>query len=133
MLCAGRNLQNSNHQEVFQADARNLKALIQNEVAELVLSHPPYFNCIPYSSDREVDLSKCRTFADFTRGMRCVAEETHRILKPNIGRCFLMVGDNREEKFIVPIAFEMMLIYVSLGFVLEELVSNSCFLLIFRL
>ena len=112
-------------QEIFEillGDARNLSEYIPNgQIAKLVLSHPPYFNCISYSNNLENDLSTCKTLDIFLTEMTSVAMETDRILI-NDGICFLMMGDNREAKMIKPISFCILNVYLLVGFYCDQIV-----------
>ncbi|MEM1927537.1 MAG: DNA methyltransferase [Acidilobaceae archaeon] len=104
---------------VYHGDARNLD-LIEDESIDLVATHPPYFNIIPYSrSAVEGDLSRARDLDEYLRGIREVAGECYRVLKP--GRyCAILIGDTRIRRHYVPIGFRVMQQFLDAGFILKE-------------
>lgn len=108
---------------LLQRDAKSLLTVSDGSV-DLLLSHPPYYNCIVYS-DLPNDLSSCASFSAFLSGMHQVASESNRILAAD-GVCILMIGDNRSERFIVPVAFSLQLIYLEHGFFFDEVVRFLC-------
>jgi len=105
---------------VYHGDARNLD-LIENESIDFIATHPPYFNIIPYSKQKPNpdDLSQVHSLEDYLAGMRRVAEESFRVLKP--GRyCAILIGDTRVHRHYVPVAFRVMQQFLNVGFVLKE-------------
>ncbi|MEM1618920.1 MAG: DNA methyltransferase [Desulfurococcaceae archaeon] len=105
---------------VYHGDARNLD-LIEDESIDFIATHPPYFNIIPYSKRKPVpgDLSQVSSLEEYLVGMRRVAEESYRVLKP--GRyCAILVGDTRQNRHYVPIAFRVMQQFLDVGFILKE-------------
>ncbi|MEM4912922.1 MAG: DNA methyltransferase [Desulfurococcaceae archaeon] len=105
---------------VYHGDARNLD-LIEDESIDFIATHPPYFNIIPYSKRKPVpgDLSQVSNLEEYLAGMRRVAEESFRVLKP--GRyCAILVGDTRVHRHYVPIAFRVMQQFLDAGFILKE-------------
>ncbi|MBS7288729.1 MAG: DNA methylase [Candidatus Freyarchaeota archaeon] len=104
---------------VYHGDARSLD-LIEDESVDLVATHPPYANIIPYSKRRnECDLSRVHSLEEYLEGMRKVAEESFRVLKP--GRfCAILIGDTRRHRHYVPIAFRVMQQFLDAGFILRE-------------
>ncbi|MEM3944375.1 MAG: DNA methyltransferase [Thermofilaceae archaeon] len=106
--------------KVYHGDARNLD-LIEDESVDLIATHPPYANIIPYSKRRKIegDLSQVYSLDEYLQGMRKVAEESYRVLKP--GRyCAILVGDTRQHRHYVPIAFRVMQQFLDVGFILKE-------------
>ncbi|TLM98521.1 DNA methylase [bacterium] len=104
----------------YVGDARNLD-LINDEAVDLIATHPPYASIIPYSRGGKVpgDLSSVHNIDEYTAGMREIAEESYRVLKP--GRfCALLVGDTRRRRHHVPIAFRVMQAFLDVGFVIKE-------------
>jgi len=61
----------------YVGDARSLD-LIESESIDLIATHPPYASIIPYSHDREGDLSSVHSIAEFAEEMRKVANESMR-------------------------------------------------------
>jgi adenine-specific DNA methylase len=52
--------------KTYVGDARSLD-LIEPESIDLIATHPPYASIIPYSHDREGDLSSVHNIAEFAR------------------------------------------------------------------
>ena len=105
---------------VYHGDARNLDR-IEDETVDLIATHPPYANIIPYSKKRRVegDLSQVRSLDEYLQGMREIARESFRVLKP--GRfCAILIGDTRRRRHYVPVAFRVMQQFLDVGFVLRE-------------
>jgi len=106
--------------EVYQGDARNLN-LIEDESVNLIATHPPYANIIPYSKNRRIegDLSQATSLETYLAAIREVAEESFRVLKP--GRyCAILIGDTRRHRHYVPVAFRVMQQFLDVGFILKE-------------
>jgi DNA modification methylase len=56
---------------------------------------------------------------EYLQGIREVAEESYRVLKP--GRyAAILIGDTRKRRHYVPIAFRVMQQFLDVGFVLKE-------------
>lgn len=106
--------------KTFVGDARNLN-LIHDNTIDLIATHPPYFNIIPYSKRTEIpnDLSAFRSLSEYINAMREVAAESYRVLKP--GRyCAILIGDTRRHRHHVPIAFRVMQAFLDVGFIIKE-------------
>lgn len=106
--------------KVYHGDARNLD-LIEDESVDLIATHPPYANIISYSKGRGVegDLSQVSSIEEYLEGMREVAMECFRVLKP--GRyCAILIGDTRIGRHYAPIAFRVMQQFLDVGFILKE-------------
>ena len=105
--------------KVYQGDARNLD-LIEDESIDLIATHPPYYNIIPYSKvEAEGDLSRARNLEEYLQGIREIAEESFRVLKP--GRyAAILIGDTRRKRHYVPIAFRVLQQFLEAGFILKE-------------
>lgn len=103
--------------KTYVGDARNLDK-IESESIDLIATHPPYANIIPYSRSKvEGDLSNL-TLHEYLREMRMVAKECVRVLKS--GRnCAILVGDTRIHKHYVPIALRVMQ-FLEEGLILKE-------------
>lgn len=100
-------------------DARNLLRLREASV-DLVTLHPPYGSIIAYGKKaNEADLSRQRGTAGYLDALGMVARECLRVLKP--GRhCAVMLGDTRQRRHFVPLAFLGMVEFLRAGFVLKE-------------
>lgn len=105
----------------YAGDARNLNE-IGDSAIDLICTHPPYANIISYSSKKKHfpgDLSFAHTFKGYLDGIKEIAEESYRVLKP--GRyCAVLVGDTRRHRHHVPIAFRVMQGFLETGFILRE-------------
>jgi DNA modification methylase len=106
-------------QRLYLGDARNLD-MIAGETIDLVATHPPYANIIPYSKERENgDLSRVHSIDEFISEMRDVAKECFRVLKPG-KHCAILIGDTHKHKHYVPIAFRVLEVFLNAGFILRE-------------
>lgn len=105
--------------KTYVGDARNLN-LIEDNSIDLIATHPPYANIIPYSKEKiPGDLSGVHSIDDYVEGMREMAKESYRVLRP--GRfCAILVGDTRIHRHHVPIAFRTMQAFLESGFILRE-------------
>ncbi len=106
--------------KVYHGDARNLD-LIDDESVDLIATHPPYANIIPYSKIRKIegDLSQVYSLEEYLKGMHEIAKECFRVLKP--GRfCAILIGDTRKHRHYVPISFRVMQQFLDIGFILKE-------------
>ncbi|MDO9098112.1 MAG: DNA methyltransferase [Candidatus Methanoperedens sp.] len=102
----------------YAGDARSLD-LIESESIDLIATHPPYASIIPYSHNREGDLSSVHNIAEFAQEMRRVAEECMRVLKPG-KHCAILMGDSRRSKHFVPITPRVLMSFLEAGFILRE-------------
>jgi DNA modification methylase len=106
-------------QKTYIGDARNLDKIKTGSV-DLIATHPPYANIIPYSKERiEGDLSNVHSIAEFAKEMKEVAMECHRVLKP--GKfCAILIGDTRRNLHYVPVAYRTLNSFLEVGFILRE-------------
>ncbi|VVB94240.1 Modification methylase MjaII [uncultured archaeon] len=102
----------------YVGDVRSLD-LIGNESIDLIATHPPYASIIPYSHNREGDLSSVHNIAEFADEMKKVASECMRILKPG-KHCAVLMGDSRRSKHFVPITPRVLMSFLEAGFILRE-------------
>lgn len=100
-------------------DARDLSFLENNSI-DLICAHPPYANIIHYTDHKEGDLSFYK-IDEFLNEMLKVARESYRVLKPG-RKCAILIGDMRRHKYIVPLGFKLINVYLDAGFKLKELV-----------
>ncbi len=77
--------------KTYVGDARSLD-FIGSETIDLIATHHLYASIIPYSHDREGDLSSVHSIAEFTDEMRKVTVECMRVLKPG-KHCAILMGD----------------------------------------
>ncbi len=104
--------------KTYVGDARFLD-LIENESIDLIATHPPYASIIPYSHDREGDLSSVHNIAEFAAEMKKVAQECMRVLEPG-KHCAVLIGDTRRNKNFVPITPRVLMSFLETGFILRE-------------
>jgi len=104
--------------KTYVGDARNLDGIESGSI-DLIATHPPYARIIPYTKSKvEGDLSNL-PLPRYLEEMHKVAEECMRVLKPN-KYCAILVGDTRQRRHYVPIAFRVMQQFLDVGFVLKE-------------
>ena len=104
--------------KVYTGDARNLNDIGNNSI-DLIATHPPYANMIPYSKRTiEGDLSSL-SITNYFQQMHLVARESFRVLKTG-KYCAILIGDTRKHLHYVPIAFNVMTIFLEAGFLLKE-------------
>ncbi len=108
--------------ELLVGDARNLSFLKDNSI-DLICSHPPYANIIQYTYNKEGDLSLL-SIEEFLNEMQKVAKESFRVLKPS-RQCAILIGDTRRKKYIIPLGFKLMDIYLNAGFKIREIIIKQ--------
>ncbi|KAJ2490423.1 hypothetical protein IWW37_003164 [Coemansia sp. RSA 2050] len=86
-----------------------------------VLSHPPYKDCVLYSTNIDGDLSRFPGPEEFRREMEKVIATSWRLLRMD-RYLTLGIGDNRAECFYIPVSFQLIRSYIAYGFVLDELI-----------
>ena len=107
---------------IQKGDARNLD-FIYDESIDLICTHPPYANIIEYSEDIEEDLSKLKV-KEFLSEMVKVAQESYRVLKKG-KYCAILLGDTRQKGHVIPMSFEVMKIFESVGFKTKEIIIKE--------
>jgi len=112
--------QNESWQRFYLGDARNLDAIPDNSV-DLIATHPPYLNIVKFASKRKIegDLSQVSSLDEFISGMKEVAKESYRVLKPG-KHCGILIGDTHKHKHYVPISFRTLEAFLDAGFILRE-------------
>lgn len=108
--------------QIHKGDARHLDFLEDGSI-DLICTHPPYADIIPYSDNIAEDLSRCNV-ADFLHEMKAVAAECRRVLKED-KFCAVLMGDSRKKGCMVPLSFRVMQIFEESGFQLKELVIKE--------
>ena len=105
---------------VFQGDARYLHGIGDASI-DLITVHPPYWNILAYSASRPLqgDLSMTRSLGEFFHGMKLIADECLRVLKPG-GHLAILVGDTHRHSHYVPISHRVLDLFLLAGFVLRE-------------
>ena len=106
--------------KLFEGDARSLNAIPSDSV-DLIATHPPYANIIPYSKTAPIegDLSQVHTLNEFFDGVAAVAAESLRVLKPG-GYAGILIGDTHKHAHYVPMAYRTLSIFLQAGFLLKE-------------
>lgn len=111
---------------VKKGDARNLKFIEDNSI-DLICTHPPYADMIKYSKDLDLDipedLSNCKT-NEFLLEMCKVAKESFRVLKSG-KYCAILMGDPRKKGHMIPLSFDVMKIFESVGFKVKEIIIKE--------
>ena len=105
-----------------QGDARNLQ-LIKDSSIDLICTHPPYADIIPYSSAIDGDLSLLPV-EEFVTDMKLVAKESYRVLKTG-KYCAVLMGDIRKRVDTIPLSFEVMRAFQDVGFILKEMIIKK--------
>lgn len=108
--------------ELLVRDARDLSFLKDNSI-DLICAHPPYANIIHYTHNKEGDLSLLN-IEEFLNEMQKVAKESLRVLKP-ARHCAILIGDTRKKKYIIPLGFKLLNVFLSAGFNLKEVVIKQ--------
>ena len=112
-------VENKSKQECYVGDARKLEK-IANESIDLIVTHPPYLNIIKYS-ERPIpgDLSNIGSLYKFLSEFEPAVKEFYRVLKPD-HYCAILIGDTRRHRHHVPLAFNVMSLFLRNGFILKE-------------
>lgn len=107
-------------QKLYLGDARRLD-LIGDDSIDLIATHPPYANIIPFSKQKKIegDLSQVHSLEEFVADMHLVALESFRVLKPG-GHCCILIGDTHRHRHYVPISYRVLETFLDAGFILRE-------------
>lgn len=105
--------------DVKVGDARKLTGIKDNSV-DLICAHPPYADIIKYSSNISGDLSGI-SLKPYLDEMAKVAAESFRVLKSG-HKCVILIGDGRKNRYVVPMGFETINVFLNAGFELRDLV-----------
>jgi DNA modification methylase len=106
-------------QKCYVGDIRNLEN-IDNGSIDLIITHPPYLNIIKYSEGKIADdLSNIGSLKKFLVEFELAVKGLYRVLKPD-HYCAILIGDTRRKRHFVPIAYNMMTLFLKNGFVLKE-------------
>ncbi len=106
-------------QKTYVGNARNLDK-ISDESIDLIATHPPYLNIIPYTQEQvKGDLSSVHDLNEFAEEMKIVAQESIRVLKSG-KYCGILIGDTRRHKHYVPISARILQAFLKAGFILKE-------------
>lgn len=105
-----------------QGNAINL-SFIKGKSIDLICTHPPYADIIKYSRDISGDLSHLR-YNDFLEELGKAAKEAYRVLKKQ-GMCTFMIGDIRQEGYVLPLGMQSMQKFIDAGFRLKEIIIKE--------
>lgn len=108
---------------ILRGDSRKLPstAPFEDESYDMILSHPPYKDCVKYTDDNKHDISSSKELNQFQLWMRKVAQQSWRMLKP--GKALMLgIGDTRHNNMFQPVSFRTIQTYLSCGFVIEEMI-----------
>lgn len=112
-------VENKSKQECYVDDARKLEK-IANDSIDFIATHPPYLNIIKYSeSSISGDLSNIGSLSKFLAEFEPAVKEFYRVLKPD-HYCAILIGDTRRHRHYVPLAFNVMSLFLKNGFILKE-------------
>jgi DNA modification methylase len=103
-------------------DARKLEN-IKDQTIDLICTHPPYSNIIRYSNDNKNDISLF-PLENYYYAISSTAKECYRVLKMD-SYCCIMLGDIRRKGYIIPLAFNVMNIFIKNGFKLKEIIIKE--------
>ncbi|MDY6786982.1 MAG: DNA methyltransferase [candidate division WOR-3 bacterium] len=93
---------------------------IENDSIDLIITHPPYGNIIKYSDGKiKDDLSNINDLDKFYAELETGIKELFRVLNPN-HYCAILIGDTRRKKHYVPLAYEVMKLFLKNNFILKE-------------
>jgi DNA modification methylase len=107
--------------DVRRGDARNLHFIADNGV-DFICTHPPFADLVAYGGGDD-DLSRLSA-PEFLTQMRYVARECHRVLKPE-HYCAVLMGDTRENGYIVPLGSDIRGIFETEGFRTKEIIIKQ--------
>jgi DNA modification methylase len=107
---------------IKKGDARKLE-FIKDQNIDFICTHPPYANIIQYSKKTEGDLSHCKV-SEFLEQMKMVARESYRVLKQD-KFCAILMGDTRQKGHIIPMSFDVMKTFESVGFKTKEIIIKQ--------
>jgi DNA modification methylase len=110
---------NTSKQEVLVGDVRDLTRF-SDASFDFILTHPPYLNIIRYSDGKILeDFSNISSLKNFLNEFKNATREMYRVLKPN-KYCAILIGDTRKRKHYVPLAYSVMNLFLTEGFILKE-------------
>lgn len=110
------------HITIRKGNAQKL-SFLSTESIDLIATHPPYADIIKYSEGLADDLSQ-HSINKFIEEMKPVAAEAFRVLKK--GKiCAFLIGDVRKQGVLYPLGFELMNIFLNVGFSLKEIVIKE--------
>lgn len=112
-------VKNKTKQECYVGDVRKLEKISDDSI-DLIATHPPYLNIIKYS-EREIlgDLSNISSLSKFLAEFVSAIKEFYRVLKSG-HYCVILIGDTRRRRHYIPLAFNVLSLFLKNGFILKE-------------
>lgn len=107
---------------IKNGNAAKLSFMKDNGI-DFICTHPPYADVINYSNGIVGDISLLKK-TSYLNEMEKVAKESIRVLKSN-KYCAVMIGDIRKNGSIIPLGFEVMQCFLSVGFKLKEIIIKE--------
>ena len=107
---------------IRRCDARHLDFIPDSKI-DLICTHPPYADIIKYSAGIDDDIS-LYGIEDFLLQMKLVAEESYRVLKKG-KYCAFLIGDMRKHGNAIPLGFQLLNVFLSVGFTLKETIIKQ--------
>jgi DNA modification methylase len=117
---------NASGGEVFLrcGDVRDCSQIASDASADFLLTCPPYWNLEQYRGG-PADLSMCKGYGDFLKGLNRVVLETHRILKPGAVSCWVVGLHRQKDGELIQLHHDVTSLHRAAGFrVKEEIVLN---------
>lgn len=112
-------VKNKSKQECYVCDARKLENICTDSI-DFIATHPPYLNIIKYSQHPILgDLSNIGSLSKFIAEFEPAVKEIYRVLRPD-RYCAILIGDTRRRRHYVPLAFNVMSLFLKNGFILKE-------------
>jgi len=110
---------NKSKQECYIGNVRKLENIASDSI-DLIATHPPYLNIIKYSEFTvSEDLSNIGSLSKFLSEFEPAVKEFYRVLKPD-HYCAILIGDTRRHRHYIPLAFNIMSLFLKSGFILKE-------------
>jgi len=110
---------NKSNQDCYVGDVRKLDKINDNTI-DFIATHPPYLNIIKYSDmSLASDLSNIGSLAKFLSEFEPAVKELYRVLRPD-HYCAILIGDTRRHRHYVPLAFNVMSLFLKNGFIIKE-------------
>lgn len=116
------NVTGDNSMSLVNGNAYDLN-FIEDELVDLICTHPPYSDIIKYSKDIDGDLSLLN-IDSFYESMESVSKEAYRVLKKG-KYCAVMMGDIRKNGYVIPLGFNIMNLFLNQGFILKEIIIKE--------
>jgi len=104
-------------------DYKHLLKKLKNNSFQLVIMHPPYWDIIKFS-DNKNDLSNAKSTEDFLRMFRNVVDNFYSILDKR-RYCAVVIGDKYSSGEWIPLGFYVMQEMINKGFKLKSTIIKN--------